>query len=101
MPKELSESEQKARFIARTKLARVTRFPKQQPILTILDLEQGTYKWYESRTPLPHRFIPKFCAACGVTMEWLLAEEGEGPAVVETTATPVKRARKAVRGRAA
>lgn len=77
----MSETEEKAAFIRRTKLAREARFPTQNPMLTILGVEQGTYKQYETRTPLPHRFIPKFCAATGVSLEWLLTGEGKGPAI--------------------
>lgn len=80
MGKELSEAEHKRRFIERTKRARESQFRTQNPILTILDVSQGTYKQYESRTQLPHRYIPKFCAACQVSVEWLLTGEGKGPA---------------------
>jgi hypothetical protein len=79
MAKKPSETEQKRAFIARVKAAREWRFSTQRPMLTILELDQGTYKQYETRTPLPHRFIPKFCAATGVSVEWLLTGTGEGP----------------------
>ena len=92
MGQKLSETEQKKAFIRRTKEARLAAFPKQGPMLTILDLDQGTYKQYESRSPLPHRFIPKFCAATQVTMEWLLAGEGDGPAAVHVD-KPFRKAR--------
>jgi hypothetical protein len=68
----MSETEETAAFISRVRSAREARFPDQKPMLVILDLDQGTYKQYETRTPLPRRYIPKFCAACGVTVEWLL-----------------------------
>jgi len=74
----MSESEEKAAFIQRVKAAREARFSTQAPILTILGIPQGQYKHYEKRTPLPHRFIPKFCAATGVSVEWLLTGEGKG-----------------------
>ena len=75
----MSETEETLSFIRRVKQAREAAFETQRPMLTILGLEQGTYKQYESRTPLPHRFIPKFCAATKVSMEWLLTGEGQGP----------------------
>jgi len=78
MPR-MSETEEKLSFIRRVKLAREAAFDSQKPMLTILGLEQGTYKQYETRTPLPHRFIPKFCAATQVSIEWLLTGEGRGP----------------------
>src|SRR5882724_3369348 len=77
----MSEAEERRAFVDRTRAARVARFETQSPMLTILELDQGTYKQYETRTPLPHRFIPKFCAATGVDIEWLLTGRGKGPAV--------------------
>lgn len=77
----MSETEEKLAFIRRVRMAREARFPTQSPMLTLLEIDQGTYKQYETRTPLPHRFIPKFCAATGVSMEWLLTGDGKGPAV--------------------
>lgn len=79
MTDRMSETEEKLAFIARTRRARAARFDTQKPMLTILGIDQGTYKQYETRTPLPHRFIPKFCAATGVDIEWLLTGEGKGP----------------------
>lgn len=76
----MSDTEEKLAFIRRVRQAREAAFDTQKPMLTILGLEQGTYKQYEIRTPLPHRFIPKFCAACRVSIEWLLTGEGQGPA---------------------
>ncbi len=94
-----SETEEKAAFIARTKRAREARFPTQRPILTILEIDQGTYKQYEARTPLPHRYIPKFCAATGVDVEWLLTGQGKGPQAIamppqEAKEPPRRRGRK-------
>jgi hypothetical protein len=94
MADKLSESEQKLAFINRVRTARMARFPTQRPMLTILDIEQGTYKWYESRTPLPHRYIPKFCAATGVSIEWLLTGEGPGPIAAESPVRKRGRPRK-------
>lgn len=93
MADRMTESEEKAAFIGRVRAAREARFNTQGPMLTILDLPQGTYKQYETRTPLPYRYIPKFCAACGVSIEWLLTGEGEGPKVIPL---PPKRNRVAI-----
>lgn len=79
MAERMTETEEKAAFIRRTKQAREARFDSQKPMITILGIPQGTYKQYETRTPLPHRFIPKFCAACDVDVEWLLTGVGKGP----------------------
>lgn len=81
----LSETEARKAFIARVKRARIARFPTQEPICTILGISQGVYKHYETRTPLPHRYIPKFVAATGVEYEWLLAAVGDGPAMTVRT----------------
>jgi hypothetical protein len=100
MADRMSESEEKAAFIGRTRAARMARFEKQKPMLTILGLDQGTYKQYETRTPLPWRLIPKFCAATGVDIEWLLTGEGEGPKTVALP-EPRKRATRSTKQRAA
>jgi hypothetical protein len=101
MAERLSETEEKLAFIRRVRLARVARFDKQGPILTLLDLPQGKYKQYESRTPLPWRFIPKFCAATGVSMEWLLTGEGEGPKLENFPKETQKRPQRRMRAKAA
>lgn len=101
MADRMSESEEKAAFINRVKQARMARFKTQGPMLTILEVDQGTYKQYESRTPLPHRLIPKFCAATGVSLEWLLTGEGKGPEVEEYPRQVPKRMGKVRRGKAA
>lgn len=83
MADRMSETEEKLAFIQRVKLARTARFDTQKPMLTILGIDQGTYKQYETRTPLPYRYLPKFCAATGVDLEWLLTGEGKGPKLPE------------------
>lgn len=75
----MTETEEKLFFIGRTKAARVARFKTQNDICELLSVEQGTYKQYETRTPLPYRYIKKFCIACGVEIDWLLTGEGKGP----------------------
>jgi hypothetical protein len=75
----MTETEEKAHFIGRTVAARRARYETQKEICALLEVDQGTYKQYETRTPLPHRLIPKFCIATGVSMEWLLSGEGKGP----------------------
>lgn len=92
----MTETEEKAAFIGRVRAAREARYPTQKPICVILGIEQGTYKQYETRTVLPHRFIPKFCAACGVSLEWLLTGEGDGPVAIPL---PLKRKRVVAKAR--
>ena len=44
----------------------------QVEMAAILRIGQGTYQKYEVRTPLPYRHLAAFCAATGVSAEWLL-----------------------------
>ncbi len=98
----MSETEERLAFVRRVRTARMARFDTQKPMITILGLDQGTYKQYETRTPLPHRFIPKFCAATGVEIDWLLTGEGEGPRALEPMPVPRKpRTKRTGRQRAA
>jgi transcriptional regulator with XRE-family HTH domain len=92
----MTETEERAAFIGRVRAARMARYETQKPMLVILGLDQGTYKQYETRSPLPHRYLPKFCAATGVTLEWLLTGEGAGPMTIPL---PEKRKRTIKRGR--
>ncbi len=94
----MSETEEKLAFIRRTKQAREARFT-QNEICKLLELDQGTWKQYETRTPLPHRYIPKFCVATGVSADWLLTGDGEG--VPEIPRRLEKRTRGRLKGRAA
>lgn len=96
----MSETEERLSFIGRVRSARMARFDSQKPICVILELEQDTYKQYETRTPLPLRLIPKFIAACGVSYEWLLTGEGQGPNLIPMP-TPKKRTRKIPKRRVA
>lgn len=100
MADRMSETEEKLAFIGRVRSARKARYPTQKPMLLLLGIDQDLYKQYETRTPLPLRFIPKFCAATGVEMEWLLTGEGVGPKV-EALPIPRKRTVKRSRSRAA
>lgn len=75
----MSETEEKAFFIGRVRAARTARYESQEEICRLLEIPQGTYKQYETRSYLPHRLIPKFCIACGVDMNWLLTGIGKGP----------------------
>lgn len=37
-----------------------------------LGIEYGTYNKYETRTPLPHGLIAKFCAVSGISIEFFI-----------------------------
>ncbi len=58
-------------FVARTKLARKRSGLTQVEVAEILRIDQGTYKQYETRSPLPHRFVAAFCAATHTDAHWL------------------------------
>jgi hypothetical protein len=100
MADRMSETEEKLAFIRRVRTAREARFDTQKPMCTILGIEQGVYKQYETRSLLPHRYLLKFCAATGVELEWLLTGEGVGPAV-QPLPTPRKRKQKQAKQKAA
>lgn len=95
-----NETEEIRAFIARVKAAREGRYTQKQ-IAGILDIAQDVYKHYENRSPLPHRYVPKFVLATGVNYEWLLANEGEGPAVKPLPEPKPRKARTTRRGKAA
>lgn len=61
----------RAAFAARVKSAREDRGFTQAGIAELLGVDQGTYKQYEVRSYLPHHLIPRFCLACGVSLDWL------------------------------
>lgn len=86
-------------FIDRVRAARLARFKTQTPLLTILEVDQGTYKQYEGRTPLPYRYIPKFVAATGVSIEWLLTGQGEGPSLANLPPRKSRRTRTVAKGK--
>lgn len=69
VPRTLSQFDQD--FIGRTRLAREDAKFTQIQIARLLDIPQDRYKHYETRTPLPHEFVEKFCIATRVTIEWL------------------------------
>lgn len=76
--KALSEFEKD--FIARTRAARAQRYT-QAEISELLDVDQGKWKHYETRSALPLELISRFCTACGITLEWMIEGKGRGPAV--------------------
>jgi transcriptional regulator with XRE-family HTH domain len=83
---------------ARTKAARERRDWTQDEMAGFLGIGQGTYKQYESRTPLPHHFIQRFCELTGVSIGWLLtghepSARGRPPASMSPPPLSNRRAR--------
>lgn len=58
-------------FISRTREARTAANLTQDEVARVLGIEQPTYKWYETRTPLPHRYVAPFCTLTRVSSDWL------------------------------
>jgi hypothetical protein len=97
----MSETEETAAFIKRTRDAREAKFETQKPVYEFLGVEQSHYKHWETRRPMPRRFIPKFCLICEVSMEWLLTGEGKGPKTADIPPKVEKRISKPRRAKAA
>lgn len=66
-------------FIERTKRAREASGFTQTEIAELFNIRQDTWKQYETRTPLPHPFIPRFCLIVRCDINWLLAGKGRAP----------------------
>ena len=71
MLKSVKDKKYEAEFIERTRQARAEAGLTQQNVSDVLGIEQHMYQKYESRTPLPHRMIPRFCRLCRVSPSWL------------------------------
>lgn len=80
VPMDESASAYRSEFLARVRAARATRFDTQDDIAAVLGLKQSLYSKYEVRSLMPHRLIPRFCKACGITTDWLFTGKGAGPA---------------------
>lgn len=81
MADRMSETDETLAYIARVRAAREAKFKTQKPVYTFLGVDQQSYKHWETNRPLPRRHVPKFCIITEVKMEWLLANEGEGPPI--------------------
>jgi hypothetical protein len=79
MTEEATASSYKAGFLGRVKAAREARFGTQTDLCEVLGLKQAIYSKYEVRSLMPHQLIPRFCKACGVTVDWLITAQGPGP----------------------
>lgn len=72
-------AEYKKDFIARIKYAREASGMTQDEIADLFQMRQDTWSKYETRTPLPHIFIPKFCSIVRCDIYWLLTGKGTAP----------------------
>jgi transcriptional regulator with XRE-family HTH domain len=71
MARDIATTAFKDNFIKRTQLARNKADYSQHEIALLLQIDQGTYKQYETRSLLPHALIPAFCVICGISVHWL------------------------------
>ncbi len=62
-------------FISRTKSARENSTLTQREMAEALQIDQGKYKQYEIRTPLPHRFVKPFCINARIKLDWLFTHD--------------------------
>lgn len=74
-----SSTDYLAGFLGRVRAARELRFQNTTEAGQALGMKQDTYKQYETRTPLPHALMQRFCLVTGVTLHWLITGEGPGP----------------------
>lgn len=88
MAQEPGESAFRAAFRARVKQAREARDLTQEEIAELLDISQGNYKQYETRSLLPHRLVPKFVGICGVDFDWLFTGRGRAPVTIPKRMPP-------------
>jgi DNA-binding XRE family transcriptional regulator len=58
-------------FCRRTQAIRDAMGWGQARMAKALSISEDAYKKYETRTPLPHRYVEKFCIITGVTAEQL------------------------------
>ena len=54
-------------MIERTRGARLKSGHSQEEVAKALGINQSSYKWYEVRNPIDHKFIPRFCAIVRIT----------------------------------
>jgi DNA-binding transcriptional regulator YiaG len=94
MAGETSESIYKQQFIKRVRQARDGRGLKQHEIAEVLQIDQGKYKQYETRSLLPHYLVPRFCTVCAVDIGWLFTGRGRAPIEILPLARVVNRKRK-------
>lgn len=66
-------------IIERTKLARERLGVSQAEMAGMMLTEQGTYKQWETRTPIPRDREELFCLRTGATREWLRDNIGDPP----------------------
>lgn len=64
----------KKAFLARTKLAREAAGLTQEELAKRLGIRQDKYAKYESRSPLPHQYVARFCEVTGEKLEALFRE---------------------------
>lgn len=86
----LSAKDFNAAFCANVQNYRQLTGHSQPEMAEILDIANKTYAKYETRTPLPHRYISKFCKVCKIGISDLYKIPESKRAVSRSTGTPSK-----------
>lgn len=84
-------TEFKQAFIARIKACRIATGKSQDEFASLLGTTKDNYAKYESRSLLPHHFVPRFAALTGVTVEYLFTGRGQKPKLVPAAPTTAGR----------
>jgi transcriptional regulator with XRE-family HTH domain len=74
-----SEREYRKALVARVKAARKAHGWSQEFVATSLSIPLPTYKKYESRTPIPHYWIERFCILTGTDLYYLITGHQKRP----------------------
>lgn len=69
----------KQQFIDRTAYAREASGLSQEEMGEHFQLKQGTWKQYETRSPLPHYMVVRFCNLVRCDIYWLYTGRGTPP----------------------
>jgi hypothetical protein len=91
------------RFLARTYAARKLKFETQEEFAPLLKegMKQDAYKQYEARNILPTELIERFVKLTGVSLDWLIAGRGPGPAWQERYEKLLEKQKKPKKGKKA
>lgn len=80
MQETLTQSQKE--YIQRTREARKKREEErgceinQDEVAEAIGVDRVTYTGYETRRPMPQKYIAKFCRFLGINERWLISDEG-------------------------
>tara|TARA_A200000113_G_C8791985_1_gene331204 strand:- start:269 stop:670 length:402 start_codon:yes stop_codon:yes gene_type:complete len=70
------DTKNREQYIARVKLARENSGLKHREVADLIGCSREAYTNYESRRPMPQKYLAKFCEATKARSEWLLTGKG-------------------------